>query len=276
MSQDSLRRRIGHVIFETNTPSARAFDVLLLFVILASLLAVVLESVEAVESRYGELLRGLEWGFTAAFTIEYLLRLYSARDRRRYAFSFFGLVDLLAVVPTYLSLIVAGAQYALVLRSLRLLRVFRVLKLVHFLDDAELLIRALRASREKILVFLFGVVTLVLIVGAAIYVVEGPAAGIDNIPLGIYWAVVTLTTVGYGDIVPVTQFGRFLASLLMITGYAIIAVPTGIVTTEIGFASRNRATEGVRCERCGASGHTDEANYCFACGERLTREPVTG
>lgn len=272
MMKGSLRRRIGHIIFETDTPSARAFDIILLWAILLSVLAVVLESVAAIEERYGALLRGLEWVFTVAFTVEYLLRVYTARNRRRYVFSFFGAIDLLAVIPTYLSLILAGAQYALVLRSLRLLRVFRVLKLVHFLDDADLLVRALRASREKILVFLFGVLTMVLIVGAAMYVVEGPASGIDNIPLGVYWAIVTVTTVGYGDFVPVTQFGRFLASVLMITGYAIIAVPTGIVTTEIGRASRSRPDSGRACSRCGEREHTQEANYCSSCGERLPVE----
>ena len=274
MSGGTLRRRVGHLIFDTHTPSARAFDILLLIAILASVAAVILESVPLVEVRWGEELRALEWGFTVAFTIEYALRVYSAPNRRRYVLSYFGIIDLLAVLPTYLSLIFPGAQYALVIRSLRLLRVFRVLKLVHFIDDADLLVRALRASREKILVFLFAVITIVLITGAAMYLVEGPANGFDNIPKSVYWAIVTLTTVGYGDVIPVTPFGRFLASVLMVTGYAIIAVPTGIVTTEIGFASRNRPNPAVECARCGADGHTDAANYCYACGERLTREPA--
>lgn len=270
MINGSLRQSIGHVIFETDTPAGRVFDIILLWAILLSVLAVVMESVTTFEERYGGLLRALEWFFTVAFTFEYLLRVYSARNRRRYIFSFFGAVDLLAVVPTYLSLILPGAQYGLVLRSLRLLRVFRVLKLVHFLDDADLLVRALRASREKILVFLFGVLNLVLIVGAAMYVIEGPASGIDSIPLGVYWAIVTLTTVGYGDFVPVTAIGRSMAALLMITGYAIIAVPTGIVTTEMGRASRERSPPAaLACDRCGATGHEAEANYCCICGEPL-------
>ncbi|MEX2534845.1 MAG: ion transporter [Trueperaceae bacterium] len=274
MTHDSLRRRVGHIIFETTTPAARTFDVVLLWVILLSVLAAVLESVSSLEARWGETLRGLEWGFTVAFTIEYLLRIYSAKDRRRYIFSYFGLVDLLAVLPTYLSLVVPGAQYALVLRSLRLLRVFRILKLAHFLDDADLLVRAMRASREKILVFLFAVMTIVLITGTAMYLIEGPANGFDNIPLSVYWAIVTVTTVGFGDLTPLTPVGRFLASMLMITGYAIIAVPTGIVTTELGLASRSRPNRGLACSRCGAGGHTDEANYCYSCGERLNRESV--
>ena len=274
MSQDSRRRRVGHIIFDTHTPTARAFDVILLIAILASVAAVILESVPAVAVRWGDELRTLEWGFTVAFTLEYALRIYSAPNRRRYVLSYFGIIDLLAVLPTYLSLIFPGAQYALVIRSLRLLRVFRVLKLVHFIDDADLLVRALRASREKILVFLFAVITIVLITGAAMYLVEGPENGFDNIPASVYWAIVTLTTVGYGDMIPTTSFGRFLASILMVTGYAIIAVPTGIVTTELGFASRNRPNPSVVCARCGASGHTDEANYCYSCGERLSREPA--
>lgn len=275
MSSESLRHRIARVIFETGTPAGRAFDMVLLLFITGSVIAVVLESVATVDARWGEELRLLEWGFTVAFTIEYALRVYSAPDRRRYVFSYFGLVDLLAVVPTYLSLVVPGAQYALVIRSLRLLRVFRVLKLVHFVDDADLLVRALRNSREKILVFLFAVVTIVIIAGAAMYLVEGPANGFENIPVSVYWAIVTLTTVGYGDLIPTTALGRFLASVLMVTGYAIIAVPTGIVTSEIGLVSRSRPRAGVVCERCGAGGHTEEANYCHACGERLTREAVT-
>jgi voltage-gated potassium channel len=271
MRQDSLRRRLGHIIFETNTPGSRAFDVVLLWVILISVAAAVLESVPAIELRYGEMLRGLEWTFTVLFTIEYALRVYTARDRRRYVFSFFGLVDLLAVIPTYLSLLLPGARYALVIRSLRLLRVFRVLKLVHFLDDADLIVSALRASREKILVFLFGVLTIVLITGATMYVIEGPGNGFDSIPISIYWAIVTITTVGYGDFIPSTAVGRFLSSLLMITGYAIIAVPTGIVTTEIGRVTGERRVVGLECERCRATGHSVGANYCFSCGERLPR-----
>lgn len=275
MNQEGARDRIGRVIFGTESRAGRTFDILLLWAILISVLAVVLESVASIAARWGDLLRTLEWLFTIVFTIEYILRVYSARNRRRYIFSFFGMVDLLAVVPTYLGLVLAGAQYTLVLRSLRLLRVFRVLKLAHFLDDADLLVRAMRASREKILVFLFAVVTLVLISGATMYLVEGPSSGFDNIPLSVYWAIVTLTTVGYGDFVPVTTVGRFLASVLMITGYAIIAVPTGIVTTEMGRANRDRPDERA-CTRCGSRGHTEDANYCRSCGERLsTTERVT-
>jgi voltage-gated potassium channel len=271
MRHETLRQRVGHLIFETDTPSARAFDVVLLWAILISVAAVVLESVPAIEVRYGGMLRRLEWTFTILFSIEYALRVYTARNRRRYVFSFFGLVDLLAVIPTYLGLLLPDARYALVLRSLRLLRVFRVLKLVHFLDDADLIVSALRASREKILVFLFGVLTIVLITGATMYVVEGPENGFDSIPISIYWAIVTITTVGYGDFIPSTGIGRLLSSLLMITGYAIIAVPTGIVTTEIGRVTGERRAVGLECERCRATGHPVDANYCYSCGELLPR-----
>lgn len=264
----SLRDRVGRVIFRTDTPAGRAFDIILLIVILLSLVAVTLETVAAF-SDYRPFLRVLEWAFTIAFTIEYVLRVYSAPSRPRYIFSFFGIVDLLAILPTYLSLLLPGAQYTLVLRSLRLLRVFRVLKLARFLDDADLLVRALTASREKVFVFLFAVLTLVLIAGSTLYMVEGPRNGFDNIPLSVYWAIVTLTTVGYGDIVPSTPLGRTISSVLMIAGYAIIAVPTGIVTTEIGRASRFRASQDRDCPRCGTRDHPSSANYCYSCGERL-------
>lgn len=272
MRGTTIRQRIGDVIFGTDARAGRAFDVVLLWAILISVAAVMLESVESIRARHGAVLSRLEWTFTIAFTVEYILRVYAARDRRRYVFSFFGLVDLLAVLPTYLGLVLPKAQYALVLRSLRLLRVFRVLKLVHFLDDADLLLRALRASREKIFVFLFGVLTFVLIAAAFMYVIEGPENGFDNIPLSVYWAIVTITTVGYGDFIPLTALGRFLSSVLMITGYAIIAVPTGIVTTEIGRANSKVRGSEQECARCRTRSHPEDANYCHVCGERLPAE----
>ena len=280
MSGEGPRERLHRVIFGTDTRLGRTFDILLLVAILASVTLVVFASLPQLGGPYGDLFRAAEWTFTALFTVEYLLRVYAARDRRGYIFSFFGIVDLMAVLPTYLGLFVTGAEYALVIRSIRLLRIFRVLKLVRFLDDADLLMRALRASREKILVFLFAVATIVLIAGTAMYLVEGPRPGFDNVPVSIYWAVVSLTTVGYGDIVPVTAVGRFLSAVLMITGYAIIAVPTGIVTTEIGSATRSRARAGLECPRCRATDHGLGSNYCYNCGERLptgeTGEPFDG
>ncbi|HSC89785.1 MAG TPA: ion transporter [Polyangiaceae bacterium] len=229
----SLRRRLYIVIFEHDTRAGRAFDVALLWAILLSVLSVVLESVESVRSEYGAILRAVEWGFTGLFTIEYLLRLYCAPQRLRYPFSFFGLVDLVALLPSFVSVAMPGAQSLLVIRVFRLLRVFRILKLVHLHGQADTLLRAVRASIPKIVVFMGAVFTIVIIVGSAMYLVEGPSHGFDNIPQGMYWAIVTMTTVGFGDITPETPLGRVLAAVLMLMGYGILAVPTGIVSAEM-------------------------------------------
>jgi voltage-gated potassium channel len=213
-------------------------------------------------------LRGMEWGFTILFTIEYGLRLVSVRSPARYALSFYGLVDLLAILPTYASLLLAGTQELIVIRAFRLLRVFRVLKLPEYLGEANLLATALWASRRKITVFVTTVLTIVLIVGALMHLVEGPEAGFTNIPMGMYWAIVTLTTVGYGDVAPQTPLGRFLAAGVMIIGYGIIAVPTGIVTAEIVSASRVMA-QGRRCGACARAGHDADALHCKYCGAEL-------
>ena len=269
------RERIGRVIFETDTPAARAFDVALLWAIVASVVAVVLESVPSIRADYGPMLRRIEWAFTLAFTVEYVLRLVTAGRERRYAFSFFGLVDLLAILPAYLALLLGATPYLAVLRALRLLRVFRVLKLARYLSEARILAQALTASRAKITVFLTFVLTAVLVVGAAMYVIEGPERGFDSIPTSVYWAIVTLTTVGYGDISPQTPLGRALAAALMILGYGVIAVPTGIVTTELARAgdrrdaARQRAAERRVCGDCGLSGHGEDARYCRRCGAEL-------
>jgi voltage-gated potassium channel len=269
------RERIGHVIFTTESPAARAFDVALLWAIVASVVAVVLESLPAMRAAYGPTLRAVEWTFTLAFTVEYLLRLLTARRPRRYAFSFFGLVDLIAILPAYLALLLGTSPFLVVLRALRLLRVFRVFKLTRYLSEASVLGQALLASRAKITVFLTFVLTVVLVVGAVMYVVEGPAHGFDSIPTGVYWAIVTLTTVGYGDISPGTALGRVLASLVMILGYGVIAVPTGIVTTELVRASDRRgAGDAVgsgpeRCDACGATRHAADARFCRRCGAPL-------
>lgn len=268
------RERIGHVIFTTESPAARAFDVVLLWAIVASVVAVVLESLPTMRAAYGPALRVVEWTFTGAFTIEYLLRLLTARRPRRYALSFFGIVDLIAFMPAYLALLLGTSPFLVVLRALRLLRVFRVLKLTRYLGEANVLGQALLASRAKIIVFLASVLTVVLIVGAFMYVVEGPEHGFDSIPISMYWAIVTLTTVGYGDISPVTPLGRLLAALLMILGYGVIAVPTGIVTTEMVRASDDRRAqgrpEGTPCTACGAAGHAPDARFCRRCGAPLT------
>ena len=264
-----FRERLGDIIFETDTPAAKFFDVVVLWAILLSVALVMLESVSSLRVRYGATLRMLEWAFTVLFTIEYFLRIYAARKRLRYMTSFYGVVDLLAVLPSYLSLFIAGSQYFIVIRSLRLLRVFRVLKLARYLGEANTLARALRASRVKIIVFLWTVLTLVIIIGSVMYLVEGAESGFTNIPISVYWAIVTLTTVGYGDIAPRTPLGQTLSALVMILGYAIIAVPTGIVTTELGRASREER-EATLCPYCGRSGHDADAVHCKYCGERLS------
>ena len=269
------RLRLHEIIFEAETPEGRGFDVALLLLIGLSVVSVVLESVAELRQAYGPLFRRVEWGVTIIFTIEYLLRLLAVRQPLRYAFSFFGLVDFLAIAPTYLSVFVAGAQSLLVIRALRLLRVFRVLKLVQFVGEARLLGNALRASRRKILVFLGTVMTLVIIIGALMYLIEGEASGFTSIPQSIYWTIVTMTTVGYGDIAPLTVAGKILACLVMVTGYGIIAVPTGIVTVELAEAGRKRISTQA-CPNCGRDGHDNEALFCCFCGASLEVEPHGG
>jgi len=267
-AQAPWRGRLHEVIFEADTRAGRAFDLALMALILLSIVVVCLDSVAHLRERFGFELRLAEWVITALFTVEYVLRLLSVRRPLRYARSFFGLVDLLAVLPTYLSLAVSGAQSLLVIRALRLLRVFRVLKLTQLVGESRMILDALRASRGKILVFMFAVLTIVTVVGATMYVVEGEASGFDSIPRGIYWAIVTLTTVGFGDITPRTPFGQAIASAVMILGYAIIAVPTGIVTAELTRA-RPRQVSTQACPGCGADGHDPDARHCKFCGARL-------
>ena len=232
--------RLHEIIFEADTPAGKLFDVVLMWSIILSVVAVMLDSVTAVRVQYGWLLYAIEWFFTILFTVEYALRLISVGRPLKYATSFFGIVDLLAIIPTYLSLIIPGSQYLLVVRILRVLRVFRVLKLAHYLGEANLLMQALSASYRKISVFLFTVLTLVIIFGSLMYLIEGQENGFTSIPRGVYWAIVTLTTVGYGDISPQTALGQTLAALIMILGYGIIAVPTGIVTVEMSNISKKK------------------------------------
>lgn len=262
------RARLHEVIFEADTPAGKGFDVGLLVAILASVLVVILESVSWVRAEWGFVLRGLEWTFTILFTVEYVLRLLAVERPGLYARSFFGIVDLLAIVPTYLSVLLPGTQSLLVIRMLRLLRIFRIFKLGRYVGEADVLAKALRSSRPKILVFLWSVLAIVVVVGSVMYLVEGEENGFTSIPVGIYWAVVTLTTVGYGDIAPQTVLGRILATALMITGYGIIAIPTGIVSVELADAKR-RGVSGQACPGCGAQGHDPEASYCNQCGAAL-------
>lgn len=263
----SFRKRLFIIIFGTDTPAGKAFDVVLLIAILLSIVVVMLESVKSLERQLGEWFRILEWVLTIAFTLEYITRIYITDHKARYILSFYGLIDLLSILPTYLSLIFTGTQYLLVIRALRLLRVFRILKLGRFVGEGEQLNRALRASRHKITVFFGSVVTLVMILGTIMYLVEGGENGFTSIPRSVYWAIVTLTTVGYGDIAPQTILGQTIASFVMILGYAIIAVPTGIVTVELG-KERNR-TSIKQCPDCGVIGHDSDALFCKHCGHNL-------
>ncbi|UCE47085.1 MAG: ion transporter, partial [Phycisphaerales bacterium] len=262
------RQVLFEVIFEADTPAGKWFDIVLIICILLSVATVMLDSVGEIAAEYGPLLQGIEWFFTILFTVEYVLRLLCVGKPVRYAVSFFGVVDLLAILPTYISLLVPSSRYLSVVRILRVLRIFRVLKLGHHTKEASVLKTALYASRRKILVFFSVVLTLVVIIGSLIYVIEGQEGRFTSIPRGVYWAIVTLTTVGYGDISPQTAPGQFLAAIVMILGYSIIAVPTGIVTAEFTRASGARPS-GQACPNCSAEGHDRDAQYCKFCGARL-------
>jgi voltage-gated potassium channel len=264
----SIRSRLHQIIFEADTPAGKAFDVGLIGCILLSVLLVIIESVAEIRENYGPAMVSAEWFFTIIFTIEYFFRLIAVRRPVYYATSFFGMVDLLAIVPTYLSVFVPGTQSLLVIRIFRLLRVFRIFKLAEYLGQANVLTSALRASRPKITVFLLAVSATVVTMGARMYLVEGERNGFTSIPVSIYWAIVTMTTVGFGDITPKTPTGQALASFLMIVGYGIIAVPTGIVTTELARASLLPPTTQA-CPSCSAQGHDADAKFCKYCGSAL-------
>ena len=266
--ENNWKATLHEIIFEADTPAGKTFDILLLFLILLSTAAVILESVTTVRNVVGPYLRIIEWVITLLFTVEYILRLLAVKHPLGYARSFFGIVDLLAILPTWLSLFFAGTQTLVVIRVLRLLRVFRILKLAHFLREARLLKSALKASMGKIIVFLGTICTLVLIIGALMYLIEGEENGFTSIPQGIYWAIVTMTTVGYGDIAPATVPGKMLASLVMIIGYGIIAVPTGIVTAELVRPLKTKVSTQA-CPSCSAEGHDPDAGFCKYCGDPL-------
>ncbi len=265
-----LREKIHEIIFEADTPLGKLFDVSLLVFIIASVLAVMLESVEHIDAKYHQLFYVLEWIFTIFFTIEYFLRLYCVYRPMKYATSFFGIIDLLAIIPTYIDLFLVGTHYLMVIRALRLLRVFRIFKLANFLKEGRIISSALRASQAKITVFLVFVLLMVTIIGSVMYMVEsGQDSNFTSIPRSIYWAIVTLTTVGYGDIAPQTELGQFLASIVMIMGYAVIAVPTGIVSAEMVSANSAEKNNTQACRYCTTEGHDDDAIYCKNCGEIL-------
>jgi voltage-gated potassium channel len=262
------RAKLHEVIFEADTPAGKTFDLLLVFCIIASVIAVMLDSVAPIRARHGELLNGIEWFFTILFTIEYLLRLICVGRPLKYATSFFGIVDVLAVLPTYLDVLFPGTGFLFVIRILRLLRIFRVLKLVQYVREANTLLASLKASRRKITVFPFAVLTIVVIMGSLMYVIEGESRGFSSIPTSIYWAVVTLTTVGYGDLSPSTAVGQTIAAILMILGYSIIVVPTGIVSAEFAMSRRDKVTTQ-SCPECSAEGHDADATYCKHCSAHL-------
>lgn len=277
MDNDALRsmgwrERLYVIIFFTNTPAGKRFDTWLLVFIFASLVVVMLDSIAIYRLEYGAFLFGLEWFFTAVFAIEYFVRIYTHPEPRKYIFSFYGAIDLLSVLPAFIALLLPDAQYLLVVRAIRMLRVFRVLKLTQYLSQANFLMVALRGSKQKIVVFLLSVTTMVLVFGTLMYVIEGPSRGFTSIPMSIYWAIVTITTVGFGDIVPQTPLGKAVASLVMITGYSIIAVPTGIFTAELATAMRADSLQH-RCPTCEKLSHETNAAFCSRCGTQLFKRP---
>ena len=265
----SWRLKLHEIIFEADTRAGKIFDILLIVAILLSVSVVMLDSIPKMHQHYGDQLFIAEWVFTILFSIEYLLRIMTVGRPLKYITSFFGIIDFLAIVPTYLSLLFPGTQMLAVIRILRVLRIFRVLKLVQYLGEAQTLVIALKASRRKIIVFMFTVLTLVVIFGSIMYMVESDESGFESIPHGIYWAIVTLTTVGYGDIAPQTDFGRALAAIVMILGYSILAVPTGIITAELTLGAGKGKVSTQACPECSAEGHDFDAKYCKYCGSRL-------
>jgi voltage-gated potassium channel len=263
-----LKEKIHELIFEADTISGKLFDIVLIASILISVIVVMLDSIKPINEEYGKLLYQLEWFFTILFTLEYFLRLFSVGKPLKYATSFFGVVDLLAILPTYIGLLFPATRYFTVVRILRVLRIFRVLKFVQYLGAAKTLLAALKQSRRKITIFIFTVLTIVIIFGSLMYVIEGGENGFTSIPRSIYWAIVTLTTVGYGDISPVTPLGQAFAAFIMILGYGIIAVPTGIVTAELT-RTEGKIVSTQACKQCSHEGHDSDAAYCKYCGSKL-------
>ena len=262
-----LREQLKTIIFGTDTLPGKLFDLVLIFSIIISIITVLIDSVEHYHQNYGNILKIAEWILTIMFTLEYSMRIYCIRRPLSYMYSFYGVIDLLAILPTYLSVLIPGAEVLIVIRVLRVLRIFRVLKLVQYMGEASLLVKALSASRRKIFIFLFSVMNIVIILGSVMYLVEGEASGFDSIPRSIYWAIVTLTTVGYGDISPITNLGQAIAAVIMVTGYSIIAVPTGIVTAELVFADNIPGTQ--ECIVCGMGDLKEDAIFCRICGAKL-------
>lgn len=264
----STKEKLYEIVFEADTPLGKAFDFTIIGLIIISIIMVMLDSIPRFHNEYSSLIKIVEWIITICFTIEYILRIKIVRKPAKYIFSFYGIIDLLSILPSFVELFVVGAQGLLVIRGLRLLRIFRILKLSRYTKESVMLAEALKSSRIKIFIFLFTVATLVIIIGTVMYLVEGEKNGFSNIPISVYWAVVTLTTVGYGDISPSTPIGQFLASIVMILGYAIIAVPTGIVSVEFAKSSPKKVSTQV-CPDCLKEGHEPNATFCKFCGSQL-------
>lgn len=268
-SKHNWRTKLHEIIYGADTPLGKLFDVILLILILLSVLFVMLESVSSIDEKYHEFLYIGEWVITIFFSFEYIARIITVKKPFRYIFSFYGIIDFVSTIPLYLSFILAGSSYLLTVRALRLLRVFRILKLTRYIGESNKLTRALLSSRPKILIFLFAVLIISIISGTIMYLVEGSENGFESIPHSVYWCIVTLTTVGYGDISPATPLGQFIASIIMIMGYGIIAVPTGIVTAEYTRAAKHIDTNTLCCPNCNESNHKDDAKYCHSCGEQI-------
>jgi len=270
IQKTSWKHRLHEIIYEADTKQGKLFDIVLLIAILASILLVMLESVESINNKYGQFLNISEWFITILFSLEYVLRLISIKKPLKYIFSFYGIIDLLSTIPKYLSMFFIGSHHFAALRALRLLRIFRILKLARYIGASEKLLVALKASKAKIAVFLFFVVILCVILGTFMYMIEGAENGFTSIPRSVYWAIVTLTTVGYGDIAPHTPFGQFIASIIMILGYGIIAIPTGIVSSEMTKKTDNKVhTNTQSCKSCSIENHKDGAEFCYNCGSKL-------
>lgn len=266
MDSKEKKEQLYHIIFEANTRTGKVFDLIIIILIVISILAVLLESVSSIQQNFGILFTYLEWTITIAFTIEYIVRLIVVRHPLKFVFSFFGIIDFLSFLPSYIGLFIAGTHGLMVIRALRLLRIFRVLKLNRYVNESNLLIKAMKASRYKISIFLYAVLMIIIVIGAVMYLVEGEQNGFDSIPRSMYWVISTITTVGFGDIVPHTTLGQFIASFIMILGYAIIAVPTGIVTVEIGkVKSEIKVQSAFVCPECLKEGHDIDAKYCKYC-----------
>ncbi|WP_025742125.1 ion transporter [Aquimarina pacifica] len=272
-SHRNWKNKLHEIIYEADTPAGKSFDVIILIMILASIILVMLESVSFINDKYASLFNILEWIITIVFTIEYFLRIIAINKPRKYIFSFFGIIDLLSTIPKYLSVLFVGTHALVALRALRLLRVFRILKLARFIGESNNLVKALKASRVKISVFLLAVIIVSIVLGTVMYLIEGSEHGFNSIPKSVYWCIVTLTTVGYGDISPETPLGQFIASIIMVLGYGIIAVPTGIVSAEFAQQSKEKLPLNTQhCSNCNTDNHVDGAKFCFRCGEDLHNE----